>query len=373
MAQSAQIHSVVDIDNDSAGLSEIERLRSALAEKENQLEEARQENTTLENILLLVDGVFNSFETFGHSLVEMQGSLANMSTMLQAEKQTAIDAASESINANQGTTRLTRNLEMVADTVNEAVDNVSLLDQRIASIDEVIGQIRGISSQTNLLALNAAIEAARAGEHGKGFAVVAAEVRSLSTRAQAATDEITEEVESIKSESESTRTKMTQMSEESIRLSEVGVNASEGITRMQELSEKMEETISMGALRGFVELAKIDHLVFKFNIYKAFMGHSEINPAEIADHHSCRLGKWYYEGDGHACFSRLHGYREVEAPHKSVHDAGKEAIEAFNSDDIPSAVKALDRMEMASLKVLEALEKMAQAGENDRNLLCTGH
>ncbi len=47
---------------------------------------------------------------------------------------------------------------------------------------------------------------------------------------------------------------------------------------------------------------------------------------DFADHTRCRLGKWYYEGEGHSCFSRLAGFRELEKPHRAVHRHALEAL-----------------------------------------------
>jgi methyl-accepting chemotaxis protein len=91
--------------------------------------------------------------------------------------------AENSRQSEQTATRGARDAEESGSVVNETVQAMRSIAERVAIIEEM-------AYQTNLLALNAAIEAARAGEHGKGFAVVAQEVRKLAERAQRAAGEI---------------------------------------------------------------------------------------------------------------------------------------------------------------------------------------
>ncbi len=251
--------------------------------------------------------------------------------------------------------------------VQHLADATGELGSRSTEIGLAVSIISEIADQTNLLALNAAIEAARAGEMGRGFAVVADEIRKLAERTKLATTEIGGIIAGF-------RERMDRMVNETdaARLATQSVHErmSEFQGRFREFSNAAADTIRKVSKTkdwSFCSLAKMDHIIYMQNAYRAIEMCEKPDCEEAiairSDHRSCRLGRWYLDA-GKATFGGTSSYSRLDEPHAMVHSSVHRAIDlsrgdwVMNSESRKSLLDQLDRAEQASSAVIGLLTDM---------------
>lgn len=297
-------------------------------------------------------------EQLKKNLIDVQG---NMAASVSSSKENIAQSTSlleNIVDLGQKASGISNTLEGLNHLASESMDTVKALSQRAQDVASILVLIKDISDQTNLLALNAAIEAARAGEHGRGFAVVADEVRKLADRTDKAISEINISLQSMKQDVTTIGEKFEQV-QESIEESNESIGSFNA--NMDHNAQMMRETFAHTqhtAERIFMSLAKLDHIIWKVNTYLSAITKKE--QFNFVDHHNCRLGKWYYEGEGADFFKKTPSYTSLESPHSIVHNSTHKIFDLMKSEEIGSDrfVKVFEEMEHASDGVFETLDRM---------------
>lgn len=357
-----------------------------------------------------ITNVVASSEELAASVTHISESAASATSLLEEAGQ----------NMTGGQTLLKRShteMEAVECGFSFLHNQVVALHDQVDAIGGMVGLIREIADQTNLLALNAAIEAARAGESGRGFGVVADEVRKLADRTQQSVQGITDKVQGIQQETRATAAHIETLSRSStsgVRLSaeanemlecimgsmtktidditgivpvleeqsatfeevtatmahmnQITADTAKGVEQSADnlyhlgtITEQIRQKVGQftaGFLPGqLIELAKTDHLLWKWRLESMLAGRLTLDSETVRNHHICRLGKWYF-GSGSEMFANNINFQQIDRPHAAFHQACSEAIEKFNSGDIKGSEAAYRQVGALSREVLHALDKL---------------
>ena len=350
--------------------AEVDQLKRQNAQLEAQLAEAQSKAELMEGIkevaelqrsyaLKQMDAqqhLYTLWIDSTQTIDVIRHAVANSSTELDKQH----DALSESVSSFDQIhillSHIANSLNNIDTRTQDACTAVEALAGHGNNIVKFVSEIQTISEQTNLLALNAAIEAARAGEQGRGFAVVADEVRSLAQKSAQASSEITTLVDAITSQTSQVSGQINEMGTSTQSLSEQTDSVKVIVGDITDVSKNMFRVIRNSSHISFLQTVKLDHVVWKAGVYRYIWNMAE-EGAEFEGHENCRLGNWYYQGEGQK-YKGLTSFKALETPHKEVHRFGVLAMEKHDQDNEAAAYEELKKMEAASDELISILDRL---------------
>lgn len=345
---------------------ENERLKQELIDLNNKY---KADVITLENQLQESQQLVQSIQQEQRNCNEMLSDCLKGGDMLKTIQTEMIESAKSMARENlerqqmddmfkqthQTLVRLDNRAINISTQASQSCESVNILDHTAGAISNLVSTIQEISDQTNLLALNAAIEAARAGEAGRGFAVVADEVRTLAGKASEASEKIDSLVKQVLVQVSTIKASIdeNQVCAEEVSASSAQINSI--VNEVVVKSENMKQVIHIASTRAFLDSVKLDHVLWKVNTYRLLQ--SGAFNETINAYSECRLGQWYYRGDGRV-YNHLRSYQLLEKPHKEVHDNGRNALNQAASGDIEAVKASVKAMEDASVQVVLRIDRL---------------
>ena len=354
-----------------------------------------------------------------HMIQDINATVEEVATTSNSAADFSHQSVSEAKKGQEMIKDALEEMAMLEGQYQKVVSAINDFSQKIAQMERMIQLIRDIADQTNLLALNANIEAARAGEHGLGFSVVAQEVRKLSEHSKESVDLISQTIQELVSDAESIKSwvletgdtvshgvqestqaigklmqiidtfnqisesvqgiaaanqeqaaSISQVTEQNKKIDELihvgkdkGVVTGEAVYQLSVMSEKLRSNIDQIGIqvneKELLNLAKTDHLLWKWKIYNMLLGYVQIDANSIQSEKQCRLGKWYYSEQAEH-FKNIPTFKKMEGPHRMVHQTAREAAQAYANGNIQLAEQKLEELQGYSNEIIQMLDEIGK-------------
>jgi hypothetical protein len=186
-------------------------------------------------------------------------------------------------------------------------------------------------------------------------------VRTLAQRSAEATNEISALIDQVNQQVDDVIVGIDNVSDKSQEIDTNTSSIESTANRIVSLSQSMFSVIDHTSGDAFLQTVKMDHIVWKLEIYKRLMGFSTKTSDDFTHHTGCRLGKWYYEGEGAKNYNKNSAFIALEHPHAEIHTLGLSALSWMEKGDTDKVLAMLVGMEAASTQVVNLLSEISES------------
>ncbi len=384
------------------------------------LEETIQNLNTISNVFQnSMEIQHKNFSQISASTEETSVTIDEISRLIQQTNKESTDSmqlCNNTLSISDKTNQLLENTNQIFINLKQHFMDIQKSSKEI---EEILNIIREISNQTNLIALNASIEAAKSGERGSRFSVIAEEIRKLSMNSRDSIlqisntiqkiiiriNEFTEQIQNFESDFSITKENINKLNEvlktvihsfQKINLSinqfasateelnvasrDIAKNIEMNLLESEKVLQQSNQIVDLnGQLTEIIEslrmatmgiktksynrfifdIAKTDHLVWVEYIVQFLKNKKNLKENELANHYQCRFGKWYYSSDSNE-FKNYEVFKQIEEPHKKIHEIGSEIVKLKNQGKSKEAWEKFEELKQISEIIQKHLLSLKQ-------------
>ncbi|MFP4579981.1 MAG: methyl-accepting chemotaxis protein [Candidatus Sumerlaeia bacterium] len=256
------------------------------------------------------------FAVVANEVKELAKQTASATEEIAKQIQDMRASTHDAVQAIERVTSVIAEMNSISQTIASAVEEQS------STTSEIAQSIGGASDASNEIARN---------------------VEEAST----ATGEISQNIQSLYEATRSTAVGASETRTASDEVSRIGAEMLDMVQKFQ-----------VEAASFDISKVKLAHLAWRTKLEGVLSGVEKISPDQVASHHDCEFGKWYF-GEGQA-LADCPVFQEVNKHHEAVHDKIKEIVTMVNADRMDDAHRMMADFEKTREKLFEALDELYQ-------------
>lgn len=223
----------------------------------------------------------------------------------------------------------------------------------LKKIKDSANNIDRLSNQANILSINSAIEAGHIGREGASFSVLAQGMKKLSQEIQQQSSAIAAINNNVSARFDPIKENTLKNQEQLQQVKQLVIKGHQDLSTLSAQASELRHIVNVMSMQQFFNTVKLDHVLWKEAIYMHLLNNDDEH--SVNQYTECRLGKWYYQGEGKK-FANIDAFRRLEEPHKLVHECGRSALKANREDNPEGVTDYIDKMEQASVDVIKYVD-----------------